>query len=434
MSNQTTTTHGNMVRNAPPAPFTRAPLTLEDFTKDLLWPRLLRAPGLALAPSRVLLAFAALAVFGGLSALVHWATRRDFNPGNEPINTSSLWSPGRTTYAMLGDLLGQFPGLPTHVEHWTLDHFFTGPWNALRESPWYMCAVILPSLAVFAILGGAICRSAACEFSLNIRMPWPRAVGFSLARWSSFVLTLLGPLLVVWAISGGLWLFGLLFRVPVLDVIAALLFPLALLAALLAAVVTLVFSFAGSLVIPAVAAEGTDGFDGVQRVYAFATSRPLRLGVYFLIGLAISTLALGVAYALVNLAVMLCDAAMGIVTTTERQRSLLSAATEAPGATLALAGSIVRFFTAVLIAAVTAYGISLYFCLSTITYLLIRQVVDGQDVHELWMPGVSDATVGKPDAPTPLAPGTMVAPTSTSPATFTPAPAAPNTMPPPEGA
>jgi hypothetical protein len=39
------------------------------------------------------------------------------------------------------------------------------------------------------------------------------------------------------------------------------------------------------------------------------------------------------------------------------------------------------------------FGVSVYFVAGVIIYLLMRQLCDGQDQHELWVPGMVEGTM-----------------------------------------
>ncbi len=382
-----------------PAPvMMRAPLTLEDVMKDLLWPRMLRSAGLALSASRLgmalmlvvsvmLLDTLGVFLFGGKDGVIV-STSGDVFYGAKDIGqiASQPW------YAVV-NLHGLFIELPLSL---------------LSDRPWHTLLVLLPAIAIGAILGGAISRSAACESAVNVRLTWMQSLGFALSRWSSLVGATLAPLVMIWLIAGFFWIVGWGFKVVALDIAASLVFGFGLIAAFVAALGMLVYFLGQSMLIPGVACEGSDGFDSVQRAYAYTIARPGRLVIYSAIAIVQGTIAIGIAMGLVMLAGKLAADASGIGAALPTVTDSVRVAAPASG-TLGFALQVATFFFSVLLAIVVAYGVSFYFCACTQLYLVMRQLVDGQDIGELWMPGVVDGSMARADAPTPLTGGVSFA-------------------------
>ncbi len=210
---------------------------------------------------------------------------------------------------------------------------------------------------------------------------------------------------MIWLVAGALWILGWGFKVVALDIAASLAMGLGLIAAFVAALGMLVYFFGQSMLIPGVACEGSDGFDSVQRAYAYTIARPGRLAIYSLIVVVQGFIAIGIAFGLVTLATMLAVGSAGLSGFFTSLPGIGGLSAAEPTGTLHIGLSIVRFFVLVLFSVAGAYGVSFYFSACTQLYLVMRQLVDGQDIGELWMPGVIESTMARADGPTPLTTG-----------------------------
>jgi hypothetical protein len=256
------------------------------------------------------------------------------------------------------------------------------------------------------VLGGAVCRSVATEFSQEIVYPWPRVLRFAAARWGSFAAVLLLPALVVGlialllAVAGWVGFGG----VPVFDVLGALLFGLALVLALVAVLTLVLAVLAGPMLLPAVACEGTDAIDAVQRAFAYAFAKPLRLIWYLLVAAVIGAVAVAIAWTLAEGADRFARAATASWASPSGAAALTGEFP--PGATLdtegsprelrgtsALAARIVNLWSAALATLVAAYAASYIFTSGTLIYLFMREVCDGQHHTELWTPGLIETSL-----------------------------------------
>ncbi len=384
----------------PSAVMMRAPLTLDDVLKDLLWPRMLRSAGLALNASRIGLALMIVVIVMMLDSL-----GRVVFGGSVGIIASAYTD---IVMSAMGVVRTAAEGEPDWAVQQLHQVFIELPRSLLLDRPLHTLFVLLPAIAIGAILGGAICRSAACESAVNVRLTWMQSLGFALSRWSSLVGATLGPLAMIWVTAGFFWLIGWGFKVFALDIVASIVFGFGLIAALVAAMGMLVYFLGQSMLVPGVACEGSDGFDSVQRAYAYTIARPGRLTIYSLIAIAQGFVGVSVAMGLVMLAGTLATNASGLGLMLPALLSSVMLPVETSG-TLHIAQQIATFFFSVLLAIVAAYGVSFYYCACTQLYLVMRQLVDGQDIGELWMPGVVDGSLARADAPTPLTGGVSFA-------------------------
>ena len=288
----------------------------------------------------------------------------------------------------------------------------TSGWAALLTDYPLGIFVLVLIAGILAVFGGAICRSTACEFSQQIVHPWQTQLTFALQRWKTLLGAALLPGIFLAGIALVLLIAGMIFfgSLPGLDLLGSLFFGLATLLALAGAVVCLLWVFAGPLLIPAAACEGTDAIDAAQRAFAYAIAKPLRLMVYLFVAGGVCAFAIAIATGLIQGGLAFASHTLGFWAGPTGQAQLaralgttLSATdpstpiTPTPTTTLpelhglaAAAGSIIGFWSSVLTIVLWAYATSLFFSASTLIYLFMRQLVDGQHHAELWTPGQID--------------------------------------------
>lgn len=361
-----------------PRPAARQPqVVLSDLTSELLWPRILRAPALAARPARIGLGMAAalLVSFIGLIRL----------PGQEGSTT------GQEIAGTISRSLAAATESITTLDHAPMTRAVTTmvltPGRLIGE---HWAAIFLLALiaVVLALFGGAISRATATEFTTARFSDWTRDLRTSLSKLPSTAGALLAPYAVAGFLIGLISLGGGLLGVPVLDLVGSLLYGLSLLLALGAITILVLQTLALPILVPSLMVEGTDGFDAVQRCYAYILARPLRLLAHAAILLVLGAVSITVVSMLAASATRLADwAATGL--TNDAGLRLV----RGPGegvvpleATQPVANSILSIWRGVLELAVSGYAISYFFAAGTTLYLTARRVCDGQETHELWDP------------------------------------------------
>ena len=376
-----------------PARWPYGPVTLAELCAGLVWPMLLRVPGVALQPPKLAVAFLLVAgllgVGGVFDMLVEWA-------GGTPLAMPLLWACGEGLSASARLLLDARLGSAIRAAY---DATFGGVVEAVRNRPVAATAFIGLALPLWSIAGGAICRMAAVDLALNLNMTAAESIRFAAARWKGHLFVHLIPLLAIGAIALALAMGGwLLLSLPGVALIGAVLFGVAMLGGL--AVAVLVGGLvAGSPLLPAaMSVEGTDAGDAVQRVYAYLLGRTGRAVLYTGIGLLQAAAVLLLAHWLVHIADWLASSLAGAWLEPSRADRLFGPANAGPAGA---ARSIIELWRGAGGILLGAVGISLWFSNGSALYLLLRRVNDEQDVREIWMPGlipggrVSD---GHPDA------------------------------------
>ncbi len=383
----------------PSAP-TRSPLTFGDLVADLVWPKLFRAAGLCLNPARIGVAFFTLVAVSFVWAAVSWLETKLGLGGSAESQT--------TLAGIIRDLMPDAwrhdPALQTSLLG-TL--FISLPVACLRAHP-LACFIAGPVGFGIGLVGAAaICRMAATEMAMGIEVSWPEAVGFAIGRLKSLAGAVLLPILLIWGIGVLLALGGLvLMRFPVINLLGGLLYGLFLIAAFLAVIAMLTYLLGHGLLIPAVACEGTDAIDAVQRSYAYVLGRPVRLIAYLALiwvqAIVVIWLAWFISTAVIDFAAQVTGAWAGdsgsqmLAQGTQAATTIPEARTGSwPAGTFGWGAALIEFWTLIPVTLVWAVAISFSYCASTVLYLALRRVNDGQDMSELWMPGMVEGTMAQ---------------------------------------
>ncbi|GJM19632.1 MAG: hypothetical protein DHS20C14_18450 [Phycisphaeraceae bacterium] len=363
------------------SPTIREPaVTLDDLTRGLIWPMLLRAPALALRPERWLTGVAAVVVLGLIGSISGLWAGDDGRPFMDMISAHLIDPTGAIFESIM----------PWRWDQWepqvflgALGELLLAPARMLDEDPWAVVALGIPMLIVWAVAGVAIGRSAAFEVSLARVVPWPQALGFALRRWLSGFGAIAAPLLLIAVIHLLIAVGGfVLFTWPGGDVVGAVVHVLGMAAALVAVLVGVGYLLGWSMLVPALACEGTDALDAIQRVYAYVIGRPLRLLVYLFLAGLVGLVAFVVIVFVRELAVGMADGAAA-QWSGERGTTIL-ARTPDTGGTMGAAIWVLGIWRALLDVLVAGFVVSYVHTAGTLIYLMCRRVNDGQEIAELW--------------------------------------------------
>tara|TARA_R110002096_G_scaffold173781_7_gene348668 strand:- start:20694 stop:21815 length:1122 start_codon:yes stop_codon:yes gene_type:complete len=361
-----------------PNPGTSEPkVLLEDLTVDLLWPTLLRAPAMAFSPSRWFLgtmsAFMIILVTAIYAAL--------FSPAPSPL-ASPLASPD--AYPGIQSIPYALTTLnPTQIL-FTLAAVAQFHINNIAQDPWASLVLYIPILLVMGIFGFAITRSASIEFAFGRQSDAGAALSAALRTIRQIILTTLGPLLAVAILAALVMLLGPILGLPVVNILASILYIIGLALSILIVCILTMHLLTLPLSISALAIEGTDGFDALQRAYAYLVARPVRLALYAFILIILGTAVTTIVAIIANWSIGMADTLASILTNDAGRRVLSGDPDMA--ATEPLAHRIITLSRSALQLIVAGYAMSLIFCSSTMAYLCIRRVCDGQDITEIWDP------------------------------------------------
>jgi hypothetical protein len=402
-----------------------------ELADGLLWPKLAAVITLALRPARVGIALVMLVAVGLLGRVpLVWLPAGD----QGPLATFLARAEAAGAVLTQGLLNIDIPRFAAGAAALVLD----APVATARAYPWSLAAIALPLLLVVGVLGGALSRSAATEFARGERTPWTTALAFAISRALSFLGALATPILASLALGGVVAVAGwALLSLPWVQVAGALAYGVALLVMFIAVVLALGYALGFPLLVPALACEGTDAIDAIQRAYAYVLGRPLRLIAYSAVLLSLivalvattslvlratasATYAASTALTSTDVTTLVRDAAAQDRTDDARRATNSASRTSqgqtppkrvddllyrapsstTPGATTTPAAApdakpsasaratsaIIEFWNSLLALLVGAVAISAFFSGSSLLYLLLREVNDGQDHTELWTP------------------------------------------------
>ena len=165
------------------------------------------------------------------------------------------------------------------------------PMRLWEVAPWMTSLVLLIVFATGSFAATALCRMSALDLARGQKLSAREGAWYAADRATRCLLLPIAPIGLVLVLLFVPALYGVLLALPMGDIIAAMLFPIALVFALLASVV-LIVSFSAMLLYPAAAAvEDADLPDAITRSASFVIARPLLwLGV---LSTSLVTLAMG---------------------------------------------------------------------------------------------------------------------------------------------
>lgn len=139
----------------------------------------------------------------------------------------------------------------------------------------YLIFIILTTILVWSIFGGAITRIAAVQVARNDKVGLLDALQFAQSRLQSYFAAPVLPLLFLGLLSLFLWVCGLFFvyTFAVGDVVGGLFWPVTFVVGLIMAVV-LAGLVGWPLMNATISSEGSDSFDALSRSYSYVYQAP----------------------------------------------------------------------------------------------------------------------------------------------------------------
>ncbi|HED54146.1 MAG TPA: hypothetical protein ENJ00_08090 [Phycisphaerales bacterium] len=362
-------------------------LTIEDLFGDLLWPKLFRVPRLALRADRIGLAVLMILLIGLIDQTLASMTKADDQPVLDML--FGLWSQ-------------RLDGIVISIQSLALGEALLAGWNALHfaviqtfEAAPVRASIVLPiSMLIYISLATGIARMSADDFARGQSMKWTEGLTWAIKSIPHALAAHLIPLAVIGLIvvvlaGGGAVLLG----VPGLNLIGAVLSIIGIALAFVAVILMVGFGLGAPMLSPAVACEGFDGIDAMQRVYAYIFGRPARWFIYSLV-LVLQFIVVGsIVYALAAATTSLASWAMGWWLGTDG--TLVASGVSSEEMTWAGKSAARIVATVLKIPTLIAAGFVLVYWISgwTVQYLLLRQSSDGQDVTDIYVPGEMEARV-----------------------------------------
>jgi hypothetical protein len=207
-------------------------------------------------------------------------SRKGFIESKEAARTgvfTTLWRFGDKEFhnALYATLSANVPGVVRSLTNGGKALLWAFRWHTLYSLVFFTVAFVVLSLA-----GVAICRSAALQFARAEKPRLAQAVRFGRRRLLSLLGAEIAPAALVVAFGLPTILLGLLGNIPLAGpVLTGVFLPLSLLAACAVAIVLIGMIGGASLMPPALAYEDSDGFDAVVRSFLIF-SEPWRMGFY----------------------------------------------------------------------------------------------------------------------------------------------------------
>lgn len=381
------------------------PITWRELTADLVWPRLLESVRLALRPSRLGLAFVLIVVLMGLGTLFDWI-RGPALQSDMVIPRVALAGEGEPTHGLFEATVRNVADLWSQTSEAVAegnaalailsvrDLLLTLPTQLATRFTLSAGILTLIVIILWCIGGGALCRMTAREVATGERVPMTAALAFVLPRWRRYLGALLGPAVAIAVIVLLLALGGfVLLRFPVVNVLGGALYGLFLLGGALVVFLGVGVALGGALLAPAVSVDAEDAFDAIQRAYSYVLAKPLRLFLY-----AIALLILG------SIAYVIAQAAAGAILEATRGAAFawaggsevmaqggaaLTAAGQAPalpegaGWSMQAAAALVRLWELAFVALLASFAVSYLASASTLLYMCLRKVCDGEAFAEI---------------------------------------------------
>ena len=263
-------------------------------------------------------------------------------------------------------------------------------WHA---HPWFLLLWMVVFVAVWSLLGGAICRLCVVDAATGDRLQMSDGVHYAFRRWLNFALAPLLPLIVVGLLALALALGGLLFHVPGLDVVGAALMVAAIPIGLLMAFFIVGWLGGVHLMYPALGAEGTDAFDAVSRAYSYVLARPWRFILYTLISLVygVATYLFVGLFIFLTLYLVQCAGSAWseplnrVFPAPQFGQLRYDVELSGLGATERIAAAVIKVYVLLAVGLVAAYAVSFYFSAYSLVYLALRRRCDGTDTGEVYI-------------------------------------------------
>jgi len=394
---------------------------------DLLFPKIFQTFRMAIQPTKLIIAFLALAIIclagwimdfsetvvategaqGKITELDIYMTNpaqvdsyiEGFKGKSRGIGVfSTRWHFSATKFQGAVDSVfaQDIPGVVKNIA----DYFKAVGW-ALRHHFVYCIIFFVIKLAVISIAGGTICRIAALQSARGEKPGLTEALRFSTKRFTSFFTAPLVPVGIIIFIGLFIFLLGLIGNIPWAgELIMGIFVLLALIAGALIAVV-LIGAIAGfNLMFPAVAYDGSDCFDAISRSFSYVYAKPWRMGFYTTIAAVYGAicytfvrfftfLLLGVTHRTLQLGVWVenskeVDKLTAIWPKPEFMNLLGSANIATTNWAESLAAFLVHLFLLGVVGLLVSFIISFYFSANTIIYSLMRNKVDNTALEDIY--------------------------------------------------
>lgn len=258
--------------------------------------------------------------------------------------------------------------------------------------------VLLGSILISILFGGAISRMAAVDFALQSDLSIRQSLGFSCSRLT----TMAGAPLIGCVGVAGCWAMnfciGLFSNLPVIGpAMTGIFWIVPLIIGILMTIVLIGILFGWPLMIAGICVDAGDAFDGFSRACSYVFNRPLYGLVLTLLMVLYGTLLLWFVECFVRVST---DLTLASVSSGIFGPWPWNPATDAPEG--GFARDAVQFWMNGMALIPAAFVFSYFWTMVTIIYFLLRKREDATPLHEVWIPsaekGGGAPVVGIPGA------------------------------------
>jgi hypothetical protein len=283
-----------------------------------------------------------------------------------------------------------------------INAFFKSLEWAIKYHLIYCTIFFVIVLAVLSATGGSICRIAALQNAQGEKPGLSEAVRFSTKRFKSLFTAPLVPAFIILIVGIFIFALGLLGNIPIAgEIIIGLGMPAAMFAGTLIAVVLLGALAGFNLMFPAVAYDGSDGFDSISRSFSYVYSKPWRMLFYSSVAAIYGSISYTFIRLIAFLALSVTRTFLQVVTWTKNsvgQANKIDAIWPKPDfinlfgtsnvAAVTSSEKIAHFLiyicVLVIVGLVVSFIISFYFSANTIIYSLLRKKVDNTEITDIY--------------------------------------------------
>ncbi len=386
---------------------------------SFLFPRVFRAFRISIQPTKLILAFLALATVCLTGRLMdlhetvvvapHGATELDAYIAQGSIDGhierfaeaedrsgvfTTLWNFGAERFH--DGLRSLAQGNALGVTQNIAACFVALLW-AFQHHTVYSVLFFAVMLAVMSLAGGAICRIAALQFAQGEKPGLTESVRFSVRKFYSLLTAPITMIAIMAVIGAFIVLLGLVGNIPWIGQLSVGLFlPLALMAAALIAVIGIGILGGFNLMFPAIAYEDSDCFDAISRSFSYVYAKPWRMGFYTVTAVVYGAICYAFvrffAYLLLQITYFFLQ--LGFLQNNEKLTAIwpqpnftdfLGSTAASPANGAASAGAfLIYMWVLCVVGLMVSFVISFYFSANTIIYALMRNRVDRTALDEIY--------------------------------------------------
>jgi hypothetical protein len=393
----------------------------------LLFTKIFQSFRIAIHPSKMIIAFLAIAVISACGVLMD-LTRSVVTTFDGEVTELSVYMQEPSAAAKFIELNkdnGQGVGVFSTMWKYaakqfeaTVDSVLNGEFrsavgnigNYFKAAGWafryhFLYSIIFAAikLVVICVAGGAICRISALQFAHGEKPGISEALRYSTKKFVSFLAAPLAPIAISICLGLCIFLLGLLGNIPYAgEIIVAILFALALITGIVITIVLILTGAGFNLMFPALAYDGLDCFDAISRSFNYVYSRPWRMGLYTALAAVYGAICYMFVrfFAFLLLLVTRFLLSLGLFGKGEQKfeaiwpqpyfQNLSRVAFDATSSgTEWFAALVIHVFVLIILGLIVAFIMSFYFSANTIIYALLRNKVDNTPIDEICRDPVS---------------------------------------------